>query len=300
MKVKEESEKVGLKLNIQKTKIMASGSITSWEIDGETVETVTDFIFLGSKITADGDCNHEIKRCLLLGRKVMTNLDSIFKSRDITLPTKVHLVKAMVFPMVWMWELDYEESWVLKNWCFWTVVLEKTLESPLDFQEIQPIHSKGDQFWVFFGRSNSNTLATSCEELTHWKRLWCWEGLGAGGKGDDRGWDAWMASPTRWTCVWVNSGSWWWTGRPGVLQFMGSQSRTWLSNWTELNWVNLWAFEHICVKESMCQGPAECICVGAYWEDATTGGQVSWTQAMRGSSLPPLSLECRCGPQFPY
>ena len=100
MKVKEESEKVGLKLNIQKTKIMASKPITSWEIDGETVETVPDFIFWGSKITADGDCSHEIKRCLLLGRKTMTNLNSIFKSRDITLPTKVHLVKVMVFSAV--------------------------------------------------------------------------------------------------------------------------------------------------------------------------------------------------------
>ena len=100
MKVKEESEKVGLKFNIQKTKIMASGPITSREIAGETVETVSDFIFLGSKITADGDCSHEIKRCLLVGRKFMTNLDSIFKSRDINLPTKVHLVKAMVFPVV--------------------------------------------------------------------------------------------------------------------------------------------------------------------------------------------------------
>ena len=100
MKVKEESEKVGLKLNIQKTKIMASGPITSWEIDGERVQTVSDFIFGGSKIIADGDCSHEIKRCLFLGRKVMTNIDSILKSRDITLPTKVHLVKAMVFPVV--------------------------------------------------------------------------------------------------------------------------------------------------------------------------------------------------------
>ena len=111
MKVKEESEKVGLKLNIQKTKIMASGPITSWEIDGETVETVSDFIFLGSKITADGDCSHEIKRCLLLGRKVMTNLDSILKSRDITLPTKVNPVKAMVFPVV----MYGCESWTVKK-----------------------------------------------------------------------------------------------------------------------------------------------------------------------------------------
>ena len=141
MKVKEESEKVGLKLNIQKTKIMASGPITSWQIEGETVETVADLIFLGSKITADDDWRLEINRRLLLGRKVMTNLDSILKSRDITLPTKVHLVKAMVFPVV-MWELDYKESWASKNWCFWTVVLEKTLESPLDFKEIQPVHPK--------------------------------------------------------------------------------------------------------------------------------------------------------------
>ena len=112
MKVKEESEKVGLKLNIQKTKIMAYSPITSWEIDGETVETVSDFNFLGSKITADGDCSHEIKRHLLLGKNVMTNLDSILKSRDITLPTKVHLVKAMVFSSsrVWMCELDCQES----------------------------------------------------------------------------------------------------------------------------------------------------------------------------------------------
>ena len=111
MKVKEESEKVGLKFNIQKTKIMASGPITSWQIDGETVETVSDFIFLGSKITADGDCSHEIKRCLLFGRNIMTNLDSIFKSRDITLPTKFHLVKAMVFPVV----MYGCESWMVKK-----------------------------------------------------------------------------------------------------------------------------------------------------------------------------------------
>ena len=111
MKVKEESEKIGLKLNIQKTKIMASGPITSWQIDGETVQTVSDFIFLGSKITEDGDCSHEIKRRLLFGRKVMTNLDSIFKSRDITLPTKVRLVKAMIFPVV-MCEC---ESWTVKK-----------------------------------------------------------------------------------------------------------------------------------------------------------------------------------------
>ena len=156
--MKEESKKVGLKLNIQKTKIMASGSIPSWEIDQETVETVADFIFLGSKITADGDWSHEIKRRLLLGRKVMTNLGSIFKSRDISLSTnKGPSSQCYGFSSghVWMWELDYKESWALMNWCFWTMVLEKTLESPLDCKEIQPVNSKGDQPWMFFGRNDA-------------------------------------------------------------------------------------------------------------------------------------------------
>ena len=135
---------------------MASGPIFSWQIDGETMEMVTAFIFLGSKIPADGDCSHEIKRRLLLGRKIMTNLDSIFKSRDIALPTQVRLVKAMVFSSGhgWMWELDYKESWALKNWCLWTVVLEKTLESPLDCKEIQPVSPKWDQSWMFIGRTD--------------------------------------------------------------------------------------------------------------------------------------------------
>ena len=127
----------------------------SWQIDGETVETVSDFILGGSKITADGDCSHEIKRHLLLGRKAMTILDSILKSRDITLPTKIRLVKAMVFPVVMDGcELDYKESWAPKNWCFWTVMMEKTLGSPLDCKEIQPVHPKGDQSWVFIARTD--------------------------------------------------------------------------------------------------------------------------------------------------
>ena len=158
MKVEEESEKVGLKFNIQKTKIMASGPTTSWHIDGETMETVADFILGGSKIAADGECSHEIKWHLLLGRKVMINLDSILKSRDITLPTKVHLVKqsyGFSSSHVWMWELDYKESWAPKNWCSWTVVLEKTLESPLDNKEIEPVHPKGNQFWIFIGRTDA-------------------------------------------------------------------------------------------------------------------------------------------------
>ena len=139
MKVKEESEKAGLQLNIQKMKITASSPITSWQIDGETMEKMADFIFLGSKITADSDCSHEIKRCLLLGRKFMTNLDSILKSRDIRPSSQGYGFSSS---HVWMWELDCEEGWVLKNWCLWTVVLEKTLESPLDCKEIQSVH-----FW---------------------------------------------------------------------------------------------------------------------------------------------------------
>ena len=118
-------------------------------------ETVADFIFLDFKITADGDCSHQIKRCLLLGRKVMTNLDSTLKKRDINLPTKVHIVKAMFFSSshVWIWELDYKESWVPKNWCFCNVVFEKSLESPLDCREIQPVHPKRES-WVFIGRTD--------------------------------------------------------------------------------------------------------------------------------------------------
>ena len=146
MKVKEESKKAGIKLNIQKIKIMASRPITSQQIDKETMETVTDFIFLGSKITADGDCSHKIKRRLLLGRKAMTNLDSILKSRGITLPTKVCLIKAMVFPVV----MYGCESWTIKKakhrridaFELW---FEKTLENPLDCKEIKPVNPKGNQ-----------------------------------------------------------------------------------------------------------------------------------------------------------
>ena len=128
MRVKEKSEKGGLKLNIQKTKIMASSPITAWQIEGGKWK-LTDFIFLGSKITADVDCSHEVKRCLLLGRKAMTNLDSILKIRDIALPTKFRLSYGFSSCHACMWELDHKESWALKNWCFWTVVLEKTRES---------------------------------------------------------------------------------------------------------------------------------------------------------------------------
>ena len=192
-----------------------------------TLATVADFIFGDSKITADGDCSHEIKRRLLLGRKVMTNLDSILKSRDITLLTKVCLVKAMVFPVV----MYGCESWTLKRaehrridafelWCWrrllrvpWTA---KRFNQSILKETVLGVHWKN---WCWSW--NSNPLATSCKELTHLKRPWCWERLKAVGEGDKRGWYGWMASPTWWTWVWASSGSWWWTGKPGVLQSMG-------------------------------------------------------------------------------
>ena len=171
----------------------------------------------------------------------MTKLDSIFKSKGITLPTTGPSSQGYGFSSGhgWMWKLDCEESWVPKNWCFWTVVLEKTLKSLLDCKEIQPVHPKRDQSWVFIGRTDAEAetpILWPPQELTHWKRPWCWEGLRAGEEGDTRGWDGWMASPIRWTWVWVNSGSWWWTGRPGVLQFMGLQrvGHDWVTELTEL------------------------------------------------------------------
>ena len=205
------------------------------------METVRYFIYLGSKITADGDCSHEIKRRLLLGRKVMIKLDSILKRRDITFPTKVHLVKAMVFPVV----MYGCESWTVKKverrridafevWC-WRRLLRVPWTARRSNQSILKEIGLGVHWKDWCWSWNSSILATSCEELTHWKSPWCWEGLGAGGEGDDRGWDGWMASLIWWTCVWVKSGSWWWTGRPGKLQFM-SQKVGHSSNWNELNW----------------------------------------------------------------
>ena len=227
---------------------MASGPVTSWEIDGETVETVSDFIFLGSKITADDDCSHEIKRRLLLRRKVMTNLDSIFKSRDITLPTKVCLVNyGFSSSHVWMWELDCEESWAPKNWCFWTVVLEKTLESPLDCKKIQPFHPKGDQSWVFFGRTDAKA-----ETPIFWPpdaKSWLI------GKDSDAGRD-WGKKENGTTedeiAGWHHQLDGWdleWT--PGVGDGQGGlaccsswghkeSDTTEHVNWTELNWINIW------------------------------------------------------------
>ena len=145
--------------------------------------------------------------------------------------------------LVWMWELDYKESWALKNWCFWTVVLKKTLENPLDWKEIQPVYPKGNQSWIFLGRTDveAETPIFWPPDVKSWltaKDPEIWESLKTGGEGDDRRWDSWMTSPTQWTWVWVNSGSWWWTGRADVLRFMGSQrvGHNWateLTDWTE-------------------------------------------------------------------
>ena len=157
MRVKEESGKTGLKLNIQKTKIMASGPITSWQIDGKIMETVTDFIFLGSKITADDNCSHEIKRCLFLGRKAMINLHTILKSQRHSFANKGPSSQSYGFfsSHVWMLELDHKTCWASKNWYFWAVVLEKTFESPLDCKEIQLVNLQGNQPWIFTGRTDA-------------------------------------------------------------------------------------------------------------------------------------------------
>ena len=164
------------------------------------METVTDFIFLGSKITADGDCSYEIKRCLLFGRKAVTNLDSVLKSRHY-FANKSPYSQSYGFSSrhVWMWEMDHKEGWVLKNLCFWTMVLEKTLESPMDYKEIKPVNTKANQSWIFIGRTDAEApilCPRDVKSQLHWKRPWCWERLKAGREGDERGWDGWMASPT--------------------------------------------------------------------------------------------------------
>ena len=198
MKVKEESGKAGLKLNIQKTKMMVSGPITSWQIDAETMKTVRDFIFGGSKITADGDCSHEIKRCLLLGRKAMYDqLRYRIKKQRHYSADKCPSGQSYGFSSshVWLWELDYKESW-----CFWTVVLEKTLESPLDSKEIRPVHPKEiSPEYSLEGLMLKLQFQYTGHLMwrTHLKRPWCWERLKAGREGDDRGWDGWMTSPTQ-------------------------------------------------------------------------------------------------------
>ena len=151
-----------------------------------------------------------------------------------------------------MWVVDYKESWTAKNWCFWTVVLEKTLESPLDCKEIQPVNSKGNQSWIFIGRTDveaETPILRPCDAKSHLKRSWCWKRLKVGGEGNDRGWDGWMASLTGWTWVRVSCGSWWWTGKPGVLQFMGLQSIG--CDW--LNWTDKLNFNSYCFRTNSHQ-----------------------------------------------
>ena len=234
MKVKEESEKVGWKFNIQKTKTMASGPITSWQIDDKTVEAVTDFLFLER---SQNHCSHEIRSCLLLERKAMTNLDSILKSKDIPLPTKVHLVKAMVFPVVMYgcesWTIKKAECWrtdAFELW-YWRRLLRvpwtarKSNQSIL--KEVNPEYSlerlmlkmKLQYICHLMGRTDSLEKTLMLGKIESRRR-----------RGRQR-----MASLTQWTWVWVSSGSWWWTGKHGVLQSMGSQ-RVRHDRGTELNW----------------------------------------------------------------
>ena len=192
------------------------------------VEVVTDFLFLGSKITADSDCSHEIRRRLLLGRKVMTNLDSVLKSRDITLPTNFCMVK--VFPGVtWLWELDHKEGRMPNNWCLQLWCWRRLLK-------VKPVNLKGDQPWIFTGRTDVKLklqyfghLMQTADSLV--KSLMLGK-IKAEREEGIREWDGWTASPMQWTWIWANSGRRWRTGKPGMLQSMGSQSWTRLSNWT--------------------------------------------------------------------
>ena len=206
------------------------------------MKAVADFLFLGSEITVDGGCSHKLKRSFL-GRKAMTYVDSILKSKNITLLTKVCLVKAMVSPIVMYgcesWttkKVEHQRTDAFKLWC-WRRLL-RVLPSTVRRSNQSILKETNHEYWKDGCWSrNSNTLATWCEELTPWQRPWFWERLKAGGEGNDRGWDGWMASPTQWTWVWARSGYWWCTGKPGMLQSMGSQRVG--HNWaTELNWTD--------------------------------------------------------------
>ena len=199
-------------------------------------------LFLGgSKIHADGDCCLQIKRDLFLGIKAMTNLDSMWKSRDINSKGPFSQSYGFSSSHIWIWELDHKKGCALKNWYFWTVVLEKTLESLLDCKEIKPVNPKGNQSWISIGRTDAEAEAPTLRppDGKNWlirKRPWCWERLKAGGEGDDRGWDGWVASMTRWSCIWASSRNWWWIGKSGVLQSKELDMTEWL-NWTEFTYM---------------------------------------------------------------
>ena len=291
VKVKVESEKVGLKLNIQKTKIMASGPITPWEIDGETVETVSDFISGGAPKSLQ----------MVISTMKLKTLPPWKESYD---QPRWHIQKQRHYfankgpssqgcgfssGHVWMWELDYKESWALKS-CgvgedYWeSLGLQGDPTSPFWRRPVLDVYWK-DWYWGW----NSNTLATSCLELTHWKRPWSWEWLGAGGEGDDRGWDGWMASPTQCTCVRVNSRSWWWTGRLGMLRFMGTQrvGYHWVTevNWTEARndsdlqrGVSGWVLRRCKPLDVFWRTERICWQLLCMWEKERSQGSLAWEQ----------------------
>ena len=207
MKVKEESEKAGLKLNIQKTKIMTSSPITLWQREGGKVETVTDFIFLGSRFTVNFDCSHEIKRCLILGRKKYQKPQQHIKKQRHHFANKIHTVRAMVFPLVvQMLELEHK-GWIVKNWCFWTVVLEKTPESPWDSQDSKPVNPKGNQPWILLEGLMLKLKLQYSSHLMN-RANWLEKTLRTCRRRGKRGWAGSRASLTQWTWIWANSRRW--------------------------------------------------------------------------------------------
>ena len=234
MKVKDQSEKAGLKLNSLKTKIMAYGPITSRKIDGETMETVRDY-FLGLQ----NHCSHEINRCLLFGRKAMTNLDSILKNRDIALKSTSRQSYGFSSSYVWMWVLDHKGSWAPKNWCFWTVVLEKTLESPLNCKEIQSVNPKGNQSWIFIGRADAEAEAPILwsTDAKNWLigkdpdagKDWRQEEKGMI-EDEMVGWHHWFNGHEFEQTMGVGGGQ----GTLCAAVHGVAKSQTWLSNWNEL------------------------------------------------------------------
>ena len=236
LKISEEADKAGLKLNIHKMKIMASSPTTSWKQMGKQWKQWQTLLSWGPKSLQMVTAAIKLKDTCSLKKSYDQPRQHIKKQRHYfankSLSSQSYGFSSSHVRVV-MW--DHKEIWVPKNWCFWTVMLEKTLESPLDCKVIQPFHPKGNQCRLFIGSTHTEAPILWCEELTCWKRPWCWERLKVGGEGDDRGWDGWMTSPNQWTWIWASSGSWWWTGKPGMLWSLGSQrvAHDWA---TELKW----------------------------------------------------------------